>query len=83
VMQRVTKVEMSFFITMKGGSRVVRAGELGGRWRYYRLNASVSTRDGRQRDEVLPENNSESVLALWKGSMTRHDNVRRRKGGTG
>jgi hypothetical protein len=65
VMQRVTKVEMSFFITMEGGSRVVRAGELGGRWRYCRLNASVSTRDGRQWDEVLSENKMEAASLSW------------------
>jgi hypothetical protein len=37
----------------------------GGRWQWCGFNASVSTQEGRRRDEALPEDEAEAVSLSW------------------
>jgi hypothetical protein len=47
---------------VEAGSQAVRKGSLG---RWCGFNASVSAREGRQRDEALLEDEAEAVSSSW------------------
>jgi hypothetical protein len=61
VMERVTKVELTFLCSEVevGWSRE------GGWWRWYKFNALVSAWEERRRDEVLSEDEPKTMCSSW------------------
>jgi hypothetical protein len=83
VVERVTKIEMTFFIIEEGDSRTVRVG-----WPAvvvwiqcfnFGLRGEVTGRSVAERFN----RGRELILAPWEGSVTRCGDISRRRGGTG
>jgi hypothetical protein len=58
VVRTTVKVEMTFLYQWR--VKIERSGE-GDRWPWCGFNASVSAREGRRQDEVLPEDEAEAA----------------------
>jgi hypothetical protein len=62
VVERVTKIEMTFFIAVEGESQTVRGGWLEA---VVLIQSLVLTQEGGQRDEALPKDKMEVASSSW------------------